>query len=287
MALIYFAHPIDRANDTHQHNVQRVRDGLALLQGVATFDPATSWIVTAPFEPQVQHHNEQILRGSDCVIALLPSDTWTRGVPVEIAIALENKIPVVLVVDYKFNTASMIESYWSTHKGVHLCNSDFTTVATVLAGKLATQHQQSTNTKLVARWTGDGAQLQQAHEGDAGFDLAYNGAEPLIIEAGQRAAVPTGVCVEMPAGFYSLIVGRSSSFSKRDLLVPLSVIDAGFRGELFAVCWNYGTQQQVIMPNERVAQLLPMPLTADLLQWENTTLSDSARGDRGFGSSGL
>jgi dUTPase len=68
--------------------------------------------------------------------------------------------------------------------------------------------------------------------------------------------------------------------------VPLSVIDAGFRGELYVVCWNYGEADTVIEPSQRIGQLLPLKLEADLITFELGTLRPSERGELGFGSSG-
>lgn len=139
----------------------------------------------------------------------------------------------------------------------------------------------------VAQFTGDEDQMYQAYPGDAGFDLRYNGTEQMIIPPQMMAKIPTGVHVAMPEGMYAVLTGRSSSFAKRSLITPMSIIDSGFRGELFAVVWNFGTDPQVIEPRERVIQLLPMDNIASVLRWERvTTLSASARAESGFGSSG-
>ena len=286
MALVYYAHPIDQACDSLSYITTSINNALQLHDGVTCFDPSHAWRVNKPFDTRVQKHNEQVLRDSDSVLCYLPSKTWTRGVPAEIGIALEHHMPVVIIGDRDFGDNSLMESYWASLDNVQVFTVDQIDAAVNQAVINANTNKPKPRAPLVARWTGEGNQLTQAHEGDAGFDLAYNGTEPFIIEPGQRASVPTGVHVELPEGYYSLIVGRSSSFSKRDLLIPLSVIDAGFRGELFAVCKNYGDKQQTIMPNERIAQLLPMPLIAPMIQWCNSDLTASSRGDLGFGSSG-
>lgn len=138
-----------------------------------------------------------------------------------------------------------------------------------------------------AQYTGGDGQLTQAYPGDAGFDLAYSGDEPLTVAPQSMAKIPTGVCIAMPQGMYAVITGRSSSFAKRNLITPMSIIDSGFRGELFAVVWNFGSEPQTIQPNERVIQLLPMTNIATMLRWERVTeLSASERASHGFGSSG-
>lgn len=281
--MIFFSHPIDRASDRLSEMLQGCQHSLASYESLTVFKPGDAWQVQPPHDARVQQINEHALRNSDCVLAYLPANVWTRGVPVEITVANELNIPVVLIIDRDAN--SVIENYWIKHHNVVAYEPNDYLIAIQHAVQLA-KMQSPRVAPLTAKYTGGEMQLTQAHAGDAGFDLAYNGSEPLEIQPGRRVAVPTGVRIEMPPGYYALIVGRSSSFSKRDLLVPLSVIDAGFRGELFAVCKNFGDDVQTIQPNERIAQLLPMKLEANLLQWVNSPLSQSDRGENGFGSSG-
>ena len=139
---------------------------------------------------------------------------------------------------------------------------------------------------MKAYWTGTGAEPKLAHEGDAGFDLSYHGTQPIVVQPNETANIPTGIYVQMPYGTWGMITGRSSTF-KRNLLTPLSVIDNGFRGELFAIVRNIGTEPAWVMPNDRVAQLIPMPMLADVFEWiYQTELDESERGDQGFGSTG-
>lgn len=134
---------------------------------------------------------------------------------------------------------------------------------------------------------GDELQLTQGYAGDAGFDLAYNGVEPLTVLPHAMIRIPTGVRVAMPQGMYAIITGRSSTFAKRTLITPMSIIDSGFRGELFAVVYNFGTEPQEIQPGERIIQLLPMMNLASVIRWENVgSLPTSERAEQGFGSSG-
>jgi dUTP pyrophosphatase len=287
MALIYFAHPIDRAGGECARVIQRVRESAATLIGVTTYDPQTAWVVTVPFDARVQEVNEQALRAADVVLAYLPNSTWTRGVPAEITLAIELRIPVVMIVDYEFGGKSIVELYWSQKSGVEVYSADFCGVATLHAGEVA-KRQKPRTAMQTATYEKEptSSDLTRAYKGDAGFDLAYNGTTPMVIPSGERKAVPTGIKVEMPDGYYSIIVGRSSTFSKLNLHVPLSVIDAGFRGELFVMCWNYGKVDAVIEPSQRIGQLLPLRLEADLITFEVGELRPSERGTNGFGSSG-
>jgi len=134
---------------------------------------------------------------------------------------------------------------------------------------------------------GDELQLTQGYAGDAGFDLAYNGTTPFAILPQSTAKIPTGVRVAMPDGMYAIITGRSSTFAKRTLITPMSIIDSGFRGELFAMVYNYGHEQQTLQPGERIIQLLPMVNLAGMIRWQNVgELPTSERAEQGFGSSG-
>jgi dUTP pyrophosphatase len=143
------------------------------------------------------------------------------------------------------------------------------------------------NKTYTAEFVGDPGQMSQAYEGDAGFDLRYNGDEPLLIAPQTMGRVPTGVHIALPAGMYALVTGRSSTFAKRHLIAPVSVIDNGFRGELFGVVWNIGDTTQEIQPGERIVQVLPMMNVAGVLRWKRVDrLSSSERADQGFGSTG-
>ena len=139
---------------------------------------------------------------------------------------------------------------------------------------------------MKAYWTGTGVEPKLAHEGDAGFDLSYNGVEVLTVRPDETVNVPTGIYVQLPYGTWGMITGRSSTF-KRNLLTPLSVIDNGFRGELFAIVRNIGKENVYIYPEDRVAQLIPIPMLADVFEWQYLAeLDESERGDQGFGSTG-
>ena len=139
---------------------------------------------------------------------------------------------------------------------------------------------------MKAQYTGHGNQPTQAREGDAGFDLAYFGQHPIDIKPNETANIPTGIKVALPYGVWGLITGRSSAF-KRNLMTPLSVIDNGYRGDLFAIVRNIGHETITIQPDERIAQLIPISMLADVIQWEwQNELDETERGENGFGSTG-
>lgn len=126
----------------------------------------------------------------------------------------------------------------------------------------------------------------RAHEGDAGLDLYA--CEAAHIGPGERWSVGTGVGVEIPAGHAGLVLPRSGL--ARDHGIALvnapGLIDSGYRGELRVLLLNTDPAETFrVEPGERIAQLLLTPI-ATPAPVEKTALSESARGEGGFGSSG-
>lgn len=99
-----------------------------------------------------------------------------------------------------------------------------------------------------------------------------------------KAIVRTGIRLEMPDNIWSTIAARSSSSSKL-LITPDSVIDAGYRGELFAVVFNLGYTDYVVQEGERLVQVIFHERILAKLE-EVERLNDSDRGESGFGSTG-
>lgn len=108
----------------------------------------------------------------------------------------------------------------------------------------------------------------------------------IIIRPGERYLVPTDIRIEIPEGYWASIEARSST-SKRSLIVPKGVIDEGYRGELFAQIINVGTSSVTIHHGDRLIQLiLHERVIKDFDIIEVDELSESERGESGFGSSG-
>ena len=123
--------------------------------------------------------------------------------------------------------------------------------------------------------------------GAAGADLCACLDAPLTIAPGETAFVPTGLALEIPAGFAGLVFARSGLASKRGLAPAnkVGVVDSDYRGEVLVALHNHGAQAQTIEDGERVAQIVLTPyLTAQF--FETGELSDTARGSGGFGSTG-
>ena len=126
----------------------------------------------------------------------------------------------------------------------------------------------------------------RANDGDAGLDLyALEGA---VLAPGERASVPTGIAVEIPPGQAGLVLPRSGLAARHGISVVNApgLIDSGYRGEVRVLLLNTDRKQPFeLAAGDRIAQLvlvrvdLPTPV-------EVQSLTDSARGAGGFGSSG-
>ncbi|MDZ4452857.1 dUTP diphosphatase [Bacillus cereus] len=131
---------------------------------------------------------------------------------------------------------------------------------------------------------------QYAKPGDSGFDLVA--AEDTIIWPGETKVVPTGLCFEIPPGFELQVRPRSGISRNTKLRVILGTVDSGFRGEVGVIVdnteRNLGTNMKahIIERGTRIAQGIIAPvITAHFVGVDE--LSDSERGNHGFGSTGV
>jgi dUTP pyrophosphatase len=123
----------------------------------------------------------------------------------------------------------------------------------------------------------------RAHTDDAGLDLYASVDVPY--RPGEVVFVPTGIAVGIQRGFVGIISGRSS-LNKRGLLCAGGVIDAGYTGEVGVVLMNLTGNHGCIQRGSRVAQMLIYAIATPKVH-EVTSLENSARGDAGFGSTGV
>ena len=119
---------------------------------------------------------------------------------------------------------------------------------------------------------------------DAGLDLCAVSAATL--EPGVPALVPTGLAIELPAGFEAQIRPRSGLALKHAITLPNSpgTIDPAYRGEIGVIMLNLGQVPYRVSKGDRIAQLVIARYEA--VEWVEAELSDTARGEGGFGSSG-
>lgn len=125
--------------------------------------------------------------------------------------------------------------------------------------------------------------------GAAGMDLraAIPEDRNLIILPGHRALVPTGLIFEIPAGHEGQVRPRSGLALKHGItcLNTPGTIDSDYRGEVQVVLVNLGSEAFAIARGDRIAQMVVAPVVQASFT-EQASLSDSARGAGGFGSTG-
>lgn len=119
--------------------------------------------------------------------------------------------------------------------------------------------------------------------GDVGFDLPSNLA--VTIPPGHFATIHTGIHVELPPHYWGLIAPKSSANIGGALVVLSGVIDCGYRGELMVFVHNVSPLTAFIEEGTALAQLICMPMAVPKLVRVDR-LSDSERGENGFGSTG-
>jgi dUTP pyrophosphatase len=127
---------------------------------------------------------------------------------------------------------------------------------------------------------------EQAHAGDAGYDL-YS-AEGASLAPGERASVGTGIALAIPGDHAGLVLPRSGLAARHGVSVVNGpgLIDAGYRGEVRVLLLNTDREQRFeVEPGDRIAQLVLVRVDSAVLE-EVEALDETARGAGGFGSSG-
>jgi dUTP pyrophosphatase len=119
--------------------------------------------------------------------------------------------------------------------------------------------------------------------GAAGLDLYA--VERVTIEPGGRAAVPTGLAVAVPPGFYGRVAPRSGLAVRQGIDVLAGVIDADYRGEILCALVNHGDAPFEVEPGARIAQLVVEAIATPEPAWAEE-LEETGRGAGGFGSTG-
>ncbi|HEY9583631.1 MAG TPA: dUTP diphosphatase [Candidatus Paceibacterota bacterium] len=122
-----------------------------------------------------------------------------------------------------------------------------------------------------------------AHAGDAGMDL-YT-VEPCELEPGERKSLPLGIAVEIPEGYVGLVWDKSGLSHKYGIKNFGGVIDSGYRGEIHAGIMNLSDKFFRFDKGHKIAQLLIQKI--EKVEFDEVlNLTETTRGDKGFGSSG-
>ncbi|MBO9427434.1 dUTP diphosphatase [Labrenzia sp. R4_1] len=121
----------------------------------------------------------------------------------------------------------------------------------------------------------------------AGLDLLAAVENPLWLEPGSQALVPTGLAMSLPAGFEAQVRPRSGLAAKHGVTVlnTPGTIDADYRGEVRVILINLGDTAFEISRGDRIAQMVISPVLQAEIQ-EVEILSETSRGTGGFGSTG-
>ena len=127
-----------------------------------------------------------------------------------------------------------------------------------------------------------------ATPGSAGLDLRACLDEPLVLQPGQTALIPTGLAMHIAdPGLAALILPRSGLGHKHGIVLGnlVGLIDSDYQGQLMVSCWNRGNEPFTVQPFERIAQMVIVPVVQARFR-RVEEFGTSTRGEGGFGSTG-
>lgn len=138
----------------------------------------------------------------------------------------------------------------------------------------------------IAKIHADAVLPHYVHPGDAGMDL-YS-IDDLIIPPGETALIRTGLKIAVPDGFEAQVRPKSGLALKYALSLANTpgTIDSGYRGEVGVILINHGRLPYHVAKQSKIAQMVICPVIRAEIQ-EVAELDDTARGEGGFGSTGL
>ena len=142
------------------------------------------------------------------------------------------------------------------------------------------------NVKIVNRSGFDLPAYETA--GSAGMDVRAALENPVTLQPGDRALIPTGLRIQLPEGYECQVRPRSGLALKKGITVlnTPGTVDADYRGEIGIILINLSREPFEIVPGERIAQLVINQYTR--IQWEPVErLDETERGEGGFGSTGI
>lgn len=278
--IVYLAQPIDRAGVVNP--LGRVKQTIT-NRGHIAYSPAGAWAINpAKTQPtnRVERINRVALAEADLLIAYLPNNIPTVGVPMEIEYAVGRGIPVAVITD-------LISYSLHNRPGITVC-ADADEVNTWLAWQENLPERPPRPDHHIQVVMAEGAEPPvRRYPDDAGIDLVT--AETTTVEPGRFANIPTTVeGIQLPEDTWGMITGRSSTIRQWGLHVPVSVIDPGWRGPLLVGAYNLTQQRVTVAPGQRVGQLVCLHnRTAELGIIPVKQLESHPRGLNGFGSTGV
>lgn len=131
-----------------------------------------------------------------------------------------------------------------------------------------------------------------SQEGDSGYDLRADIKDPLTIAPLGIATIPAGICVELNDCNFKdscsaeLQIRPRSGLTAKGIVAQLGTVDISYRGEIKINIFNFNNHEVVIQPFDRIAQMVVCPIfKPEVVKVEE--LGETARGNNGFGSSGV
>ena len=122
----------------------------------------------------------------------------------------------------------------------------------------------------------------RAHTTDSGLDLYAS--EDALVTYTHASVIPTGIAVNIPAGYEGQIRPRSGKSSKTNLRVILGTVDCGYNGEIGVIADTLNKSEYLVRKGEKIAQLVISPIVTPSLEIVDQFDTQSARGSNGFGS---
>ncbi len=147
--------------------------------------------------------------------------------------------------------------------------------------------ERITNPIWVKTLTDDDSQIPAYQTpGSAACDLKST--DDVVIPPGSRFVVGTGIKLEIPSGFGAMVCSRSGLAAKNGIQVlnAPGIIDTDYRGEIKVILHNSGQSEFIIKKGDRIAQLLFFPIFQAIFQ-KASTVTETSRGEGGFGSTGV
>lgn len=125
---------------------------------------------------------------------------------------------------------------------------------------------------------------QFAHKGDACADIYA--AKLTILDVNDTKVIPTGVKLEIPEG-YEVVIRPRSGMTKKGLFTQIGTIDSNYKGEIGVSLHNASGMKKIIQRGERIGQVaIRKTENVSFVVMDESELTDSERGDKGFGSTG-
>jgi len=188
---------------------------------------------------------------------------------------------------FMIQSSSIIQSptFVKTISPAFLSNTIFPGIFTLLAMSSSSSPPSDIISSLQVKLLSENAIMPKRGSSlSAGFDLSSS--ENTIIKAGERGLVKTDLSIACPPGTYARIAPRSGLAVKKFIDVGAGVVDADYRGPVGVVVFNFGVEDFTVEPGDRIAQLILEKVSmVDAIQVEE--LTDTVRGEGGFGSTGV